>query len=175
MVLLSPLHVVEGVDDLFRRIDVLLLEIGDYDAGFISVQDLLQQDHRFLIDPSALDGQGFFHRRSPDDFSDRAFGGNFDRGFRIAYVEQEVGSVLNPPLNDEIDVDDILISGQHQAFLRYVADAGASRGASRCVSGTAIANLDRVGAVNVQFNCIPKRGREPEMQSRRRAFNVLAK
>ena len=33
-----------------------------------------------------------------------------------------VRRVLDPPEHDEVDIDDVLVAGQHQAFLGHVAD-----------------------------------------------------
>ena len=43
LVLTRPLHVVEGVDDLGRRVGLLELDLGDDDAGAVVIENLLQQ------------------------------------------------------------------------------------------------------------------------------------
>ena len=67
----------------------------------------------------------------PIDLAHGAFGHRLHRAFRILDVEQIVaGSArLDPPEHREIDVDDVLVAGEHQALFRHVARR-ACRGAS---------------------------------------------
>src|SRR5262245_10291757 len=52
-----------------------------------------------------------------------AFGHRLHCAFRILNVEEEFADAcrLHFPQNREVDVDDILVAGEHQALLRYIA------------------------------------------------------
>ena len=53
---------------------------------------------------------------APDNFTQGRFSGNFDCGLGIANVEQILERIGNLPLNRQINIDNILIAREHQAF-----------------------------------------------------------
>ena len=66
-----------------------------------------------------------------DHLAHGAFRHRLHGAFRVLDVEQVLAdacpaSIL--PQHREIDVDDILVAGQHQAFFRHVAHRGAAAG-----------------------------------------------
>ena len=56
-----------------------------------------------------------------DDLAQRALRGVLHRSVGVAEVEQVQPGVLDPPKGDEVDVDDVLVAGQHQAFPGHAA------------------------------------------------------
>ena len=80
----------------------------------------------------------------PIDLAHGAFGHRLHGAFGILDVEQIVADAarLDLPQHREIDVDDVLVAGQHQAFLRHVAH----RGAAADVFDRAHADIDLVDA-----------------------------
>jgi hypothetical protein len=52
-----------------------------------------------------------------------AFDGGVELVVGIFHVEEKRRRVLDHPEDGEIDVDDVFIAGQHQAFFRHVARA----------------------------------------------------
>ena len=68
------------------------------------------------------------------NFAHRAFRNGFDGFFGVADVEQEIRCIADFPLHFEINIDDVFIAGQHQAFfgdrrLRRLARTDKSPGA----------------------------------------------
>ena len=63
-----------------------------------------------------------------DGLAHRAFGDRLHGAFGILDVEEIVADAvrLDPPQHGEIDVDDVLVAGQHQAFLGHVAHGAAA-------------------------------------------------
>src|SRR4029077_17905296 len=61
-------------------------------------------------------------------FALRSFGPALPRAFGILDVEEVFANAvrLDPPQHGEIDVDDVLVAGEHQAFFRHVAHGGAA-------------------------------------------------
>ena len=57
-----------------------------------------------------------------------AFGDGLHRAFRLLDVEQIIPHAvrLDLPQHGEIDVDDVLVAGQHEALFRHVACGGAA-------------------------------------------------
>ena len=122
------LHVAEGVDDLRGRIDLLHLHLGDLDARAVTVERLLHQLLHALLGGGAGAGQDRLDVGLADDLAHRAFGHRLHGAFGILDVEEEVGRALrlDAPQHGEVDVDDVLVAGQHQAFLRHVAHGAAA-------------------------------------------------
>ena len=97
-----------------------------------------------------------------DDFAHRALGHLFDGGVRVLNVEQVLLCVLDAPVDDEIDVDDVLVAGQHQAFFRHIARAGpgADRRAHADLDDVLPRYLrqahlfDRIGEAEMQPGCL---------------------
>ena len=63
-----------------------------------------------------------------DHLAHRAFGHRLHGAFGVLDVEQEVADAvgLDAPQHGEVDVDDVLVAGQHQAFFRHVAHGAAA-------------------------------------------------
>ena len=115
-----------------------------------------------------------------DHLAHGAFGHRLHRAFGILDVEQIFADAvrLDPPQHREIDVDDVLVAGEHQALLRHVAH----RGAAAQIVDDAHADvdlvdaqrlrrqrgLDRIGQVIVQAGLRP-RGRTCRSAAPRRA------
>ena len=64
----------------------------------------------------------------PIDLAHRALGHRLHGAFGILDVEEIIADAvrLDPPQHGEIDVDDVLVAGQHQAFFRHVAHGPAA-------------------------------------------------
>ena len=64
-----------------------------------------------------------------DDLAHGALGDRLDRALRVLEVEDEIlgAGRVDAPLHVEIDVDDVLVAGEHQAFLEDVAAARLAR------------------------------------------------
>ena len=56
-----------------------------------------------------------------DDLAHGALGHFLHGDFGVLDVEEVLLRVLDAPEDDEIDVDDVLVAGQHQAFLAPIA------------------------------------------------------
>ena len=66
--------------------------------------------------------------RTADHLAHRAFGHRLHGAFGILDVEEIIADAvgLDPPQHGEIDVDDVLVAGQHQAFFRHVPHGAAA-------------------------------------------------
>ena len=122
------LHVAEGVDDLGRRVDFLQLDLLHQDAGAVVVERLLHQLLHRRLDVLPRAGQDRLDIRVPDHLAHGAFGHRLHGAFGILDVEQIIADAvrLDLPQHREIDIDDVLVAGQHQAFFRHVAYGGAA-------------------------------------------------
>ena len=121
-ILLRRRHVAEGGDDLRGRIDRQQQHLNDLHAAMIAVENLLHQQLRRRLDQLAVGGENFLDLRLPNDFAHRAFGDRLHGDRRLEDVEGEILGVNRIYLPDhaEFDVGDVLVAGQHQAFLRRV-------------------------------------------------------
>ena len=150
---LGPLHVPEGVDHLARGVHLLHLHLVDLNTGTVIVENPLQQLDTSLLHiapalfQDVLDehaGNDFcrdaggplvpwlLDRGSANNFAHGAFGGRLHGLRGIADVEQVFARVLDDPEHRELNLDDVLVAGQHQAFFGNAAGAdsgGSSRGA----------------------------------------------
>ena len=112
------LHVAESLDDRAWRVYALHLDLGDLDAGAIVIEDLLQESGAPRLDLGAALGTGKFEGSLADDLAHRRLGGVLHGLLGIADVEEILAGVLDQPEHHELDVDDVLVAGQHQAFRR---------------------------------------------------------
>ncbi len=75
-------------------------------------------------------GQNRLQGRAADDLAHGALGHRLHRAFGLLDVEQIVFDPfrlrLDLPQHRKVDVDDVLVAGEHQALLRHVADGGAA-------------------------------------------------
>ncbi len=125
-----------------RRIDLQQLQLGELDPGIISVEDALQQGLRVGLDLAAALRQRLGDRRLADHLAHCALGSGFDRRLGVADVEQIGLGILDDPKGGEVDVDDVLVAGQHQRLFRHLAaDLAAAR-----PLGVAITDLGPVDA-----------------------------
>src|SRR5690606_7469261 len=124
------LNVTERVDDLRGRIDLLELDLNDQDARAIFIERALHQVEHGLFDLLTALGQDRLQIVAADFLAHGAFGDGADGAFRVLDVEQEVGRAarLHLPDDGEVHVDDVLVAGQHQAFLRHFAHADIAAG-----------------------------------------------
>ena len=164
------LHVAERLDHRAGRIDALRFHLRDQNAGAVFVEDRLDELTRLCLDLGSALGAGEFEGSLADDLAHRRFGGAFHRLLGIADVEEELAGVVDDPEHHELDVDDVLIARQHQAFLADVAGAGR---AGRVVAG-AEPDLDPVDARHLGSLDMPDRRRPIVMQARRRGLDPLA-
>src|SRR5581483_4144220 len=156
----GALHVAEAFDHGIGRIDALELDLRHLDAGAVVVQDLLRLVVHVGFDLGAKLGQRRLDRGTADHLADRAFGHRLHQVVRIAHGEQVLLCVVDLPEHGEVDVDDVLIPGQHQAFRGHVAPAAvgvvaarravADFGAVDAGDGGQQDLLDRPGQVPVQ-------------------------
>ncbi len=127
---LGGLNVAKRVDHLRRRIDLLHLHLRDRDARAVAVERPLHQflHGAFRHRPGA--GKNRLDLRTADHLAHRAFRDRLHGAFRILDIEEIVGDTLrlDAPQHGEIDVDDVLVAGQHQAFFRHVAHGAAAPG-----------------------------------------------
>ena len=167
------LHVAEGVDHLRRRIDLLQLHLLDHDAGAVMVERLLHQFLHRRLDGLARAGEDRLNVGAADHLAHGAFGHRLHRAFRILDVEQIVADAgrLDLPQHREIDVDDVLVAGEHQAFLRHVARRGA---AAAHVLDRAHADVDLVDAQRLRREHRLDRIGQVVIQSRLHLAHVLA-
>src|SRR6185436_16246163 len=93
------------------------------------------------------------------------------RDLRVLDVEEIGLRVLDAPEHDEIDIDDVLVAGQHQAFLGHVAHAA---GETARRHGRAHADLDDVLPRHFRQAHLLDRIGQAEMQTGRLAADRLA-
>ena len=121
------LHVAERVDHLRGRIDFLQLHLGDLDARAVMVERGLHQLLHRSLDVLPRAGENRLDVRAANHLAHGALGYGLDRTLGLLDVEQIVADAiqLDFPQHGEIDVDDVLVAGEHQAFLRHVTDRAA--------------------------------------------------
>ena len=124
------LYVAEGVDDFGGRIDLLQLHLIDEDTGPVCVQRRLHQLAHLLFGLLPILRQDRLNFRFPDDLAHGALGHVLHSGVGVLNVEKILLRVLDAPEHDEVDIDDVLVASQHQAFCALVADAS-SRASTR--------------------------------------------
>ena len=143
---IGALHVAEALDHRVRRIDPLQLHLGDLDAGAVLVQDLLGLVVHVGFDLGAQLGQRRLDRGAADYLADRAFRHRLNQVVRVAGIEQIGLGVADLPEHRQVDVDDVLVAGQHQAFGRDVASGRRALGAVALLAARAVADLGAVDA-----------------------------
>src|SRR5690606_1361355 len=93
--------------------------------------------------------------RAAHDFAHGAFGDFFQCCFGGDQFEQIIACIADAPQNNEFDVDDVFVTGQHQAFLRH-ADAVV---AAETDFDTAVkSNVELDGALDRPGQAIAKAG-----------------
>ena len=109
------------------------LHLLHLDAGAVVVERLLHQVLHRGLDGLPRAGEDRLDVGAADHLAHGAFGHRLHGAFRILDVEQIVADAvrLDQPEHREIDVDDVLVAGQHQAFLRHVAHRRAAASSLR--------------------------------------------
>jgi hypothetical protein len=102
--------------------------LRDLDASAVIIQDLLHQLLNARLDVLPRAGQDRLNVGTADNLTHRALGHRLHGAFRHLDIEQIVrGAVgLDHPEHREVDVDDVLVAGEHQALFRYVARCAAA-------------------------------------------------
>ena len=107
-----------------------------------------------------------------DDLAHGAFGDILHRHLGILDVEQEFGRVADAPEHHEVDIDDILVAGEHQALFGDVADRGRGLAVLR---RAAHAKLDAIDAGDLgQLDHFDRIG-PAEVEAGRKQAHELAK
>ena len=122
LILARGLYVTERVNHLCWRINLLQLHETNLDTRAISVQRILHQLPNIGFNRATLGRQNRLNITLADNFAHRAFGHRFNRGFRFLNIEHKVGGLggVYLPLYREINIDDILVARQHQAFFSQI-------------------------------------------------------
>src|SRR5262245_21377917 len=122
------LNIAESIDHLCRRIDLLQRHLLYYDSSAIMIEGLLHQIVNGRLDGLPRAGENRLDLGTPNHLAHGAFGHRLHRAFRILNVEEEFADVcrLHFPQNREIDIDDVLVAGEHQALLPYITHGWAT-------------------------------------------------
>ena len=115
-----PLYVEIGVAHFVGRLGLLHRHVGHPDAGVVGIERLLHQPLDLDLNLLAVGGQDQIHVLLADHFAHRAFGNRLDGLIGILDVEQIGVGVLDLPKDRELHVDDVLVAGEHQAFIGNV-------------------------------------------------------
>ena len=83
-------------------------------AGLVAVEDLLNQPLRLGRHRAAAFGEHEVHPRPADDLAHRTLRRLAQCDFRLAVLEEESCGILHPILHRELEVDDVLVLGQHE-------------------------------------------------------------
>ena len=111
------------------------------------------------LDLGAAFRQRLGDRRLADHLAHRALGGRFDGQLRVADVEEVGARVLDHPEDGKVDVDDVLVAGQHQRLFRHLTRGRAARALAGAVADLGAVDagdagrqhgLDRIGQVVVE-------------------------
>lgn len=163
VVLAGLVGVVERALHLLRRLNALHGHVADLRAERVAVEDLLHQQLGVERDFFAADVQDVVHLALAHDFADRGLGDLAHRLIRLQIVEQPRFRVLQGVLHRELDVDDVLVIGQHQRFFEVLRAHVA-----------AVADLDRAHFVDVDLFVGLERVRHAPVQARTGAVAVFA-
>jgi len=150
-----------------RRLRVLQIDVRHQQAGRVGGQGLLHQ----LLDIGHHLRTAFLeyevHFALADDFAYHAFGHLLEHGIGITHVEQVALRVAHLVLHRQLDVDDVLVLGQHQRLARHRHHA-LSGGAG------AVADFDETALFDVDdFNLLDRIGYVP-VRPRRCGFRIGA-
>src|SRR5262249_26808943 len=103
--------------------NLLQLDLIDTDAGAIGIKNILRQFlHRlFRLLPCASEER--LDVRSADNVAHSALRHLLHSNVGLLDVEEIFLSVLDAPEHNEIDVDDVLVAGEHETFLWHHSHA----------------------------------------------------
>lgn len=96
---------------------VLHLHGQHLDTGLVAVQDLLEQHRGVALDLQLAVGDGRVDEAVADDLAHGGLGGVTHQVGGVADVEQVLDRVADFVLHAELDVDDVLVTGEHGGFL----------------------------------------------------------
>jgi len=162
---------VPGFPDALYNRGISKLHLGDLDTGVVRIEDLLHERlHRCLGLGTRL-GEDRLDVALADDLAHGALGDILHRHLRVLDVEQVLRRVADAPEHDEIDIDDVLVGGEHQALLGNVADRTRRLAVLR---RPAHADLDAVDAGHLrQLDHLDRIG-PAEVEARRQEAHELA-
>ena len=140
------------------------LHLIDADAGAVVIEHVLHQLLHGLLGLLARLRQERLNVGLADHLAHGALGHLLYGDLGVLDVEEIMLRVLDAPEHDEVDIDDVLVAGQHQAFLGHVAHAAgkAARGHAR-----AHADLDDVLPRHLRQAHLLDRIGQAEVQARR--------
>ncbi len=113
--LFGGLNVAEGVDHRLRRVGLVEVDADNVHAGIIAVERGLDQLLETVGDSLTIPVEDRGQLGLRDDLAHGRFRNRADRGPRITQVEEEFVRLGDIPDDLKVDVDDVFISGQHQA------------------------------------------------------------
>src|SRR5262249_20308110 len=165
------LHVAEGIDHLTWRIHLLQLDLVNAHTRSVEIEHILHQLLYRLLGLLARFGEDRLDVVLADHLAHGALGHLLHCDLGVLNVEEVMLGVLDAPEDDEIHIDNVLITRQHEAFLGHIAHgAVAARTLAR-----AHADLDDVLARHLgQAHLLDGIG-HAQMQARRLAADRLAK
>ena len=148
-------HVVEGGLHLLGRAHAALLQVDahDFDADLVAVQDGLHQGAHARRDLVALLGQRRVHPHLAHHLAHRGLGGLHHGVGGVLALEQVGARVVQAVLHGELDLDDVLVLGQHG---RFAQAGGLDHGVAADVDGADLRDehqlmaLDRVRQAPVE-------------------------
>ena len=124
---LEPLAILAGLDGviegglhLFGRLGVLQVDLADADAGLVAVEDVLHQFGGPHGDLGTTFVEDKIHAALADDFAHGRLRCLLHGVVRAAVVEQVVFRILDCVLNRELQIDDVLVIGQHQHLAQHL-------------------------------------------------------
>ena len=107
---------------------VLHLHGQHLDTGLVAVQDLLEQHRGVALDLQLAVGDGRIDEAVADDLAHGGLGGVTHQVGGVADVEQVLDRVADLVLHAELDVDDVLVAGEHGGFLGHAAQLALTEG-----------------------------------------------
>jgi hypothetical protein len=113
------LHVAEGIDHLGGRIDFLQPHLIDAHAGPVDVEYTLHQLVYGLLGFLACTRQEWLDIGLADHLAHGTLSHVLHGDVGVVNIEQIQLRILDAPEDHEIDVDNVFISRQHQAFVRH--------------------------------------------------------
>ena len=105
---------------LLGRLGILQRDVDDRDARIVAVDNLLHQLLGVLGDLLLAFIEHEVHFRFADDFTHRGLGRLQHHLAGVAVVEQPGLGIFQAKLHRKLDVDDVLVVGQHQGFLEHL-------------------------------------------------------
>src|SRR4029450_6258913 len=96
----SPYDLMEGIFNLFGRVNNLRLHLGDHQAGLIGIQELLQKLARLVLDLDTAHRQYFFDRGPANDTAESDFSRVAQALVGVRDPEQVLTGVFHPVLDN---------------------------------------------------------------------------